>query len=792
MLASLPCSAQTFDWLESTGPEGGWVTTLAEAPGGDFYAGTLSVGGVFRSTDQGATWQEVGLRGENVSEIIINNAGTVFAALSTREVRRSLDNGASWPVSGSDLVGTYGSLAYDPTLDILYAAKSGSLSRSVDGGDTWQAVSANFPSVQVKALTAVPNGGPLFVGTDSNYAFRSVDGGITWDLFDSGMTLRSVEDFLIVPEGNIYAATWGGWIYRAAWDGTTWTRLSNGLDDSFCLTVNRDATGHLWAGTYSSGTYFSCDDGENWTPYRVGIEMQGVRDLLFFGTYDFLAGCNGGGIFRSVNGGVSWTPSSVGMNRSDVRTILLTGSGTLFAATFGAGVHRSVDDGVTWTPINNGIEDQDMYDIVSHPNGDLFAGTWGTHIYRSQDGGHYWYRTGTTPNITRVSCLAIKPSSGDLFAGGLYGGGVWRSTDKGDTWTPASGGLTVLEMEDLVVEADGDLLAATNGGGIFRSEDNGGFWAPLNNGLTDLNVNQVLSLPGGVLFAALPNAGLFRSLDDGGTWNLVDASLAESSMQSIAVNPNDFLFASARSNGHIYQSNDGGDSWSLISGWYHNVHIETLAFDQDGRLLAGTGGLGVIYTDQSTPVFLHDFMAERSAPGAVTVRWSVSHDIPLLTGEVFRSVDGSAREQLSFGRLAGGPAFEFIDAAAPAEPCDYWLRLTDADGVHSWYGPVSVDKAGPFTARLSIEAVWPNPATHSTTIRFSVPMNETARLDVYDLRGRLVRRLRQDIGGSGTLETVWDARDDSGARVASGTYFLRLSSENRVVTEKAIVLGHQR
>jgi len=791
-LVSGPAVAQTFDWLIAEGIEGGGITTLAEAPNGDLYAGVWDGGGIFRSTDQGLTWQETSSSRDKVSEIVINNAGTVFVALSNGEVHRSLDNGASWSVSTTGRVDYLGSLAYDPDLNVLYAARREYFSRSSDGGDSWELVSVDFPFVQVRSLAAVPGGGPLFVGTVADKVFRSDNGGVTWDLFDSGMTANSVNDFLVVPEGDIYAASYGGGIYRTAWGGTTWTQLKTGLDDDFCMAIGRDPAGSLWTGTLSSGTYVSHDGGLNWAPARMGIELREVSDFLFLGGDEFLAGSVGGGIFRTEDSGATWTPSSGGMIRTIIMSLMQSGTGTMFATTYGAGVHRSTDGGVTWGPANDGITDPYVYDIVSHPDGDLFCGTWITHIYQSSDGGDSWHRTGATPNIQRVGSMAVKPSSGDLFVGGLFEGGVWRSPDKGDSWFSASGGLPLLGVEDIVVEDDGDLLVSIEGGGVFRSEDDGDSWTPLNNGLTSLSVDQLLSLPGGVLFAAITFHGLFRSLDDGANWERVDSSLNESRITSVVVNPNGFLFAGALAGGRIFQSTDVGDSWFPITGLDSHVPIQALAFNANGNLLAGTKAFGVFYTDESTPVFLQDLTAERSASGSVRVSWYLPADVPLLTGEVFRSVAGSEREQLSSGVLTGGPEFEFIDVTPPSDPCDYWLRLTDGGGTHSWYGPVSVDKFNPVISGLAIESVWPNPAPQSTTIRFSVPGNQTARLDVYDLRGRLVRQLRQDAGGPGTLETVWDARDDRGSRVASGTYFLRLQTETRVVTGKVVVLGDRR
>ena len=151
-----------------------------------------------------------------------------------------------------------------------------------------------------------------------------------------------------------------------------------------------------------------------------------------------------------------------------------------------------------------------------------------------------------------------------------------------------------------------------------------------------------------------------------------------------------------------------------------------------------------------------------------------------------------AREPLSAVVFGGGSDFQIVDESAPSEPCDYWLLLTDASGDQTWHGPVSTGKVDIMVPGLAIEAVWPNPASSSTTIRYAVPGGQPATLDVYDVAGRLVRRLRHEAGGNGTLEAVWDARDDRGSRVASGTYLLRLQTGIRMVTGKVVVLGDQR
>ncbi|MFH1844108.1 MAG: M6 family metalloprotease domain-containing protein [bacterium] len=79
----------------------------------------------------------------------------------------------------------------------------------------------------------------------------------------------------------------------------------------------------------------------------------------------------------------------------------------------------------------------------------------------------------------------------------------------------------------------------------------------------------------------------------------------------------------------------------------------------------------------------------------------------------------------------------------------------------------------------------PNPVNPSTLVRFHVPTDaRQVSLGVYDQRGRLVRSLVNGLSESGWLEEVWDGRDDSGERMASGLYFARLEVDGLVQIQK--------
>ena len=125
-----------------------------------------------------------------------------------------------------------------------------------------------------------------------------------------------------------------------------------------------------------------------------------------------------------------------------------------------------------------------------------------------------WTQT-NGPAGGRVYCLAVNGAY--LFAG-TWGGGVYRSTDNGTSWTRVSAGLTNTVVLAFAVSGT-TLYAGTEGGGVFRSTDNGTTWTAVNSGLSSLFVYS-LAVSGANLLAGT-NGGACRSTNDGGTWAAV-------------------------------------------------------------------------------------------------------------------------------------------------------------------------------------------------------------------------------------------------------------------------------
>ncbi|HMB70945.1 MAG TPA: FlgD immunoglobulin-like domain containing protein [bacterium] len=131
--------------------------------------------------------------------------------------------------------------------------------------------------------------------------------------------------------------------------------------------------------------------------------------------------------------------------------------------------------------------------------------------------------------------------------------------------------------------------------------------------------------------------------------------------------------------------------------------------------------------------------------------------------------------------VLGAVSWEYVDGV---------IRLQNFGGsttlVLGW-SPVGVPDAGtPVATELSLEPARPNPFGAGISTAFTLPRAGYATLEVFDVRGRRVRRLLRDWMEAGRHAATWDGKNDGGAAVADGVYVLRLEAGGRKITTKAV------
>jgi hypothetical protein len=103
--------------------------------------------------------------------------------------------------------------------------------------------------------------------------------------------------------------------------------------------------------------------------------------------------------------------------------------------------------------------------------------------------------------------------------------------------------------------------------------------------------------------------------------------------------------------------------------------------------------------------------------------------------------------------------------------------------VIEWNAPTSIQTPTISAAQLR---AFPNPFSQSTRVSVTVPEDEAAELTIYDTAGTAVRHVVTAAGREHRVE--WDGRDDRGARLASGVYFMRAKTRSSVIVGRVVLI----
>lgn len=213
-----------------------------------------------------------------------------------------------------------------------------------------------------------------------------------------------------------------------------------------------------------------------------------------------------------------------------------------------------------------------------------------------------WARV-ANPGLTDTAVTALISFEQYLFAG-TAAGGVFRmppSPQATSPWEAVNEGLTDLAIQTFAVVGD-RLVVGTAGGGVFRWMVETETWEAINQNLVHRDVQSLLSLPQGDLLAGTLSGGVVRWLPQSETW--VQTALESVDVQTLAIAPNGHLWAGTLDQG-VWRSTDKGVSWQPLNAGLTNLNITTLvAF---WRLGSGTVTLnGTSIIGQNTR-FTHEF-----------------------------------------------------------------------------------------------------------------------------------------------------------------------------------------
>jgi predicted GH43/DUF377 family glycosyl hydrolase len=204
----------------------------------------------------------------------------------------------------------------------------------------------------------------------------------------------------------------------------------------------------------------------------------------------------------------------------------------------------------------------------------------------------------------------------------------------------------------------------------------------------------------------------------------------------------------------------------------------------------GTDGL-VFQTGLATdmtlvPALLQSSHAEYTDSG-IEITWRLSQAGAGTRFFVWRNEPpGGKFVELRDAEIVGDRlAYSFTDRGVePGKTYRYRIDVSDEDGSRTLFQTEPV--ATPVLT-LAIRRVLPNPFNPQTSIEYSIDEAGAVTLAIYDASGRLVRALVDKPQDAGRYTASWDGTNDTGSRVASGVYFVRLESAGRVRTQKVVL-----
>jgi len=435
-------------------------------------------GGLLESTDAGQTWAPVPSFPEpqnlDLDVLVLPTSPETILAGSWR----SPDGGANWsqsPVSVEPV-------AYETqTPSIVYGLDGSNLLFSTDAGETWTPRPVPPPGLPL----AAPGTRTLYA-VGRNALSTSPDRGRHWSLTaESGLTplLLGSPGYptrLRFQPGDLATAysIFGARVFRSADGGATWASFAANLAPlqstvAQDLAIDPQNPAALYLAT-GQGVFHSADAGASWDK----LTPQSFARLDFAGRTLLGAGC---GIQRSTNGGrtfrVALPCPSPGSGYPRSITGLLVdprNPNTVYAEGFETSpatvaspphVWQSLDSGASWKVL---VADGNVVAVDPTRSGRLYVAR-PSGLLRSDDNGRTFRAISNFPadaGLT-VSALLVDAATPTTLYAGIQGQGVWRSTDRGATWTPVDGRF---DVQDLVLPPTlPHRVYAVGGDGLFQS-----------------------------------------------------------------------------------------------------------------------------------------------------------------------------------------------------------------------------------------------------------------------------------------------------------------------------------
>jgi hypothetical protein len=389
-------------------------------------AGTHN-GGLFRSTDNGASWTAVnqGIQSwpQNYPQVYSTFKDIEFAGSSTalagnfEGMYRSTNNGGNWSYQ-SDVILATDVREVAAHENVAYAATYWSgMFVSEDNGSTW--IRRNNGLAAPHLLAAETQDEWAFTAVENFGVYRSNDKGMTWTAANNGI-LGRVESLESDNESILAVTAASRYVQRRIWrsvdHGASWTEVnSSAIPAVTAVEVRGD---NIYAGGFNGNVSWTNNGGNSWMDITGYIPTAEVSAILSLSDDEVYVSTRGKGVWKITNYGHNVVSASAGLTNLNV-TDLEFRNDILFASTHGSGIFASQNRGASWFAVNGGL-DNPFVENLGGVGTQVYAGT-GTGVFNStsQMYDNIAVLAGIREHQTSGISVAPNPARGEIFVNGL-------------------------------------------------------------------------------------------------------------------------------------------------------------------------------------------------------------------------------------------------------------------------------------------------------------------------------------------------------------------------------------
>jgi photosystem II stability/assembly factor-like uncharacterized protein len=537
----------------------------------------------------------------------------------------------------------------------------------------------------------------------------------------------------------------------------------------------------------------STDHGNNWSLTFELVDSY-FLDVKFFNDYIGIAVGRNGVIVRTTDGGKSWLQISTPTTENLLCISIIDAQQSIVAGTSGE-LLKTFDAGLNWTKIGHPFSLS--WDALAFADAQTGIGLMHypsnynpyMKIVKTVDGGLTWMPLSSSATNRKLSSISLLKSGIGIAVGDS--GLVLRTTDNGVTWSSLFHNNLFeqmgVEFHSVQMLDDNIGFIVGQSGTILHTTDGGIGWDVQFSGTTN-SLKSVRFINSTIGYVVGYGGVILKSTDLGKHW------LSQSWVTDTYLNSIYFIdekkWIAVGDYGIMMKTTNGGEDWTknqIGSTNLYSIHLHS-----DTGVVVGWGS--IYNTTDAGVSWIKNECCVSKYPKSVYFTNSRNGYVVGSNGLILSTTDGGFTwDKQNSGATQDFYGMSFIDEKEGTIVGGSGAILrTTTGGVVGVSGDLSYNN--PIPTKYSLSQNYPNPFNPTTNFQFSISNppagvhgtqagSQLTILKVYDVLGREVETLVNELLNPGTYNVKWDA-----SRYSSGVYFYRLQSGSFTDIKKMVLM----